>query len=82
VLDPNLIRAEQRMKAGLFTLHGVDLAPVSRTVEIGRRLAAYRARITAKAFEASRRRQQRGENRRRESLPTTIANSATGRPAG
>ena len=57
VVDPNLIRAEQRMKAGLFTLHGVDLAPVSRTVEIGRKLAAYRARITAKAFEASRRRQ-------------------------
>ena len=56
VQDPNLIRADQRMKAGLFTLHGVDLAPVSRTVEIGRKLAAYRAKITAKAFEASRRR--------------------------
>jgi creatinine amidohydrolase len=57
VVDPNLIRADQRMKAGLFALHGVDLAPVSRTVEIGRKLAAYRAKITAKAFEASRRRQ-------------------------
>ena len=57
VVDPNLIRADQRTKAGLFTLHGVDLAPVSRTVEIGRKLAAYRAKITAKAFEASRRRQ-------------------------
>jgi creatinine amidohydrolase len=57
VVDPNLIRAEQRMKAGLFTLHGVDLTPVSRTFEIGRKLAAYRARITAKAFEAARRRQ-------------------------
>ena len=50
--DPNLIRADQRMEAGLFTLHGVDLAPVSRTVEIGRKLAEYRAKITAKAFEA------------------------------
>ena len=56
VQDPKLIRAEQRMKAGLFTLHGVDLAPVSKTVEIGRKLADYRAGITAKAFEASRRR--------------------------
>jgi hypothetical protein len=55
VQDPNLIRADQRIKAGLFTLHGVDLAPISRTVEIGRKLAAYRAMITAKAFEASRR---------------------------
>ncbi len=44
------------MKAGLFTLHGVDLAPVSRTVELGRKLATYRAKFTAKAFEASRRR--------------------------
>ena len=43
VQDPKLIRAEQRMKAGLFTLHGVDLAPVSRTVELGRKLAVYRA---------------------------------------
>jgi len=57
VMDPNLIRADQRVKAGLFTLHGVDLAPVSRTVEIGRQLAAYRAKITAKALEASKRRQ-------------------------
>jgi creatinine amidohydrolase len=57
VLDPSLIRADQRMMAGLLTLHGVDLAPVSRTIEIGRQLAAYRARITARAFEASRRRQ-------------------------
>jgi creatinine amidohydrolase len=59
VLDPNLIRADQRVKAGLFALHGVELSPVSRTVEIGRKLAAYRATITAKAFEASRRRQSR-----------------------
>jgi len=53
VQDPKLIRAEQRIKAGLFTLHGVDLAPVSKTVELGRKLAVYRAGITAKAFQAS-----------------------------
>jgi hypothetical protein len=53
VQSPALIRAEQRMKAGLFTLHGVDLAPVSRTVELGKQLAAYRAAITARAFQAS-----------------------------
>lgn len=56
VQDPKLIRMEQRMKAGLFSLHGVDLAPVSRTIEIGRKLAEYRAGITAKAFEASKQR--------------------------
>jgi creatinine amidohydrolase/Fe(II)-dependent formamide hydrolase-like protein len=53
VQDPKLIRAEQRMKAGLFTLHGVDLAPVSKTVELGKKLAVYRAGITARAFQAS-----------------------------
>jgi hypothetical protein len=53
VQSPALIRAEQRMKAGLFTLHGVDLAPVSKTVELGRKLAEYRAGITARAFQNS-----------------------------
>ncbi len=56
VQDPRLIRMEQRVKAGLFTLHGVDLAPIDRTVDIGRKLAVYRAEITAKAFEASKKR--------------------------
>ena len=53
VQDPKHIRAEQRMKAGLFTLHGVDLAPVTKTVELGKKLAVYRAGITARAFQAS-----------------------------
>jgi creatinine amidohydrolase len=56
VQDPQLIRMDQRRKAGLFSLHGVELAPVSRTIEIGNRLAKYRAGITAKAFQASQRR--------------------------
>jgi creatinine amidohydrolase len=53
VQDPKLIRADQRIKAKLFTLHGVDQAPVSKTVEIGKKLAEYRAGITARAFKAS-----------------------------
>ena len=53
VQDPRLIRADQRLKAGLFTLHGVDQAPVSKTVELGKKLAEYRAGITARAFKAS-----------------------------
>lgn len=56
VQDPKLIRTEQRIKAGLFTLHGVDLAPVSKTIELGRKLAVYRAGITARAFAASKQR--------------------------
>src|SRR5262245_46139944 len=53
VVDPKLIRAEQREKAGLLTLHGVNEAPIGKTIEIGRKLAEYRAGITAKAFAAS-----------------------------
>jgi creatinine amidohydrolase len=56
VHDPKLIRMEQRIKAGLFSLHGVELAPIRRTIEIGEKLAAYRAGITAKAFRASQQR--------------------------
>ena len=30
-----LIRMEQRIKAGLFSLHGVELAPIEKTIETG-----------------------------------------------
>ena len=53
VQDPKLIRADQRQKAGLLTLHGVNLAPMSKTIEVGKKLAEYRAGIVAKAFKAS-----------------------------
>jgi creatinine amidohydrolase/Fe(II)-dependent formamide hydrolase-like protein len=56
VQDPKLIRAEERQKAGLLNLHGVDLSPISKTVEIGKKLAEYRAGIVAKAFAASQQR--------------------------
>ena len=54
VQDPALIRAAQRAKAKQLTLHGVDLSNTKKTVELGRKLAEYRAGITAKAFDASR----------------------------
>jgi len=53
VQDPEFIRMNQRVEAGLFTLHGVDLSPIENTIELGKKLAAYRAEITARAFEAS-----------------------------
>jgi creatinine amidohydrolase len=53
VQDPKLIRADQRKKAGQLTLHSVDLAPIEKTIELGKKLAAYRAGITAKAFQTS-----------------------------
>ncbi len=53
VQDPKLIRADERIKAGLMSIHGVNMAPVAKTVELGKKLAAYRAEITKKAFENS-----------------------------
>jgi len=53
VQDPKLIRMNQRIKAGLFSLHGVDEAPIEKTIALGRKLAEYRAEITAKAFQKS-----------------------------
>ncbi|NIS30880.1 MAG: hypothetical protein GWN79_07965, partial [Actinobacteria bacterium] len=47
-VDPEHIRAEQRMEAGLFSINGVDLSPLEKTIENGRRLVEYRAEITAR----------------------------------
>jgi len=52
-LNPELIRAAARQKANLLTLHGVNLAPIEKTAELGKQLAIYRAGITARAFAAS-----------------------------
>ncbi|MDZ7778552.1 MAG: hypothetical protein U5R14_01270 [Gemmatimonadota bacterium] len=38
------------MDAGLFSINGVDLAPLSRTIANGRRLVRYRAELTARAI--------------------------------
>jgi hypothetical protein len=53
VVDPRLIRADERRKAGLLSLHGVDMTDMAKVIEIGKKLAEYRAGIVAKAFEAS-----------------------------
>ena len=59
VVDPRLIRAEERRKAGLLNLHGVDMTDIAKVVETGKKLAEYRAGIVAKAFEASKARLQK-----------------------
>ncbi len=54
VQNPALIRASQRAKAKQLTLHGVDLSNMKKTVELGQKLAEYRAGITVRALEKSR----------------------------
>ncbi|MDH3424058.1 MAG: creatininase, partial [Gemmatimonadota bacterium] len=51
--DPERIRARQRIEAGLFSINGVDLRPLEKTIENGRRLVQYRAEITARAIRKS-----------------------------
>lgn len=51
--DPNRIRSEQRLAAGLFSINGVDLAPLEQTIGNGRHLVRYRAEITARAVRAA-----------------------------
>ena len=51
--DPERIRARQRTEAGLFSINGVDLEPLERTIANGRRLVQYRAEITARAIRRS-----------------------------
>lgn len=49
-IDPARIRAEQRIKAGLYSINGVELGPIERTIEIGKKLVDYRADITVRAI--------------------------------
>ena len=49
-VDPNSVRAEERIKAGRFHINGVDLAPVERTTAWGRKIADYRAEVTIAAL--------------------------------
>jgi creatinine amidohydrolase len=62
-VDPNLVRAEERLAAGLFEINGVDLAPVEATQEIGRKLIAYRAERTAAAIRRAMESAERGSPR-------------------
>jgi creatinine amidohydrolase len=50
---PQRIRHDQRMKAGLFSINGVNLFPLEKTLADGWKLVEYRTDITAKAIEAA-----------------------------
>ncbi|HSW31171.1 MAG TPA: creatininase family protein [Longimicrobiales bacterium] len=52
LVDTAYVRTGPRIQAGLFRINGVALAPVERTLELARRLAAYQAEVTAAAIRA------------------------------
>src|SRR5262249_58301407 len=49
-VDPNSVRAAERIKAGRFRINGVELAPLEKTAAWGRKIADYRAEITIAAL--------------------------------
>jgi creatinine amidohydrolase len=50
VVDPTTVRAQQRIAKHKFSINGVPLAPVKTTIELGKRVVAYRAAATAEAI--------------------------------
>jgi creatinine amidohydrolase/Fe(II)-dependent formamide hydrolase-like protein len=50
LVDPKLVRPAERIKAKRFSINGVEIGSVERLVENGKKLADYRARITADAI--------------------------------
>jgi creatinine amidohydrolase/Fe(II)-dependent formamide hydrolase-like protein len=48
--DPKLIRAEQRIKAGKFSINQVEIGSVQKMLDNGRKLLDYRAKIAAEAI--------------------------------
>jgi creatinine amidohydrolase len=50
LVDPEYVRAEERMAAGTFRINGVELAPVEKTQALARSLVAYQAQVTVEAI--------------------------------
>jgi creatinine amidohydrolase len=42
-IDPNLVRAEERLAVGKFRINGIDLSPVTNTIDWGRKIIEHRA---------------------------------------
>ncbi len=50
VADPNQVRHQQRLEAGLASINGVSIADLAATVELGQKMIAFRAAHAAKAI--------------------------------
>lgn len=51
IVDPTTIRMKERIAADKFRINGIDLAPVEKTAEWGRRIVGYRADQTVRAIQ-------------------------------
>ncbi len=50
-VDPKMVRMDERIKAGKFSINGVNLAPAEKTIAIGKEVVAYRAEKTIEAIK-------------------------------
>ena len=50
ITDPTTVRYNERVEAGLASINGVSLRPLKATVELGRKMMAFRAALTAEAI--------------------------------
>lgn len=53
LVDPEFIRTDQRRARGLFSINGVDLDPLDRTLTLAEELVAFQARVTADAIRVA-----------------------------
>ena len=50
VTDPEQVRFHQRVDAGLASINGVEITPIDKTIELGRKMVEFRAEFTATAI--------------------------------
>ena len=50
VTDPEQVRYQQRIDAGLASINGVEITPIDKTIELGRKMQEFRAEFTATAI--------------------------------
>ncbi|HIK97716.1 MAG TPA: hypothetical protein EYG10_06380, partial [Gammaproteobacteria bacterium] len=50
VTDPEQVRFHQRVDAGLASINGVEITPIDKTIELGRKMLEFRAEFTATAI--------------------------------
>jgi creatinine amidohydrolase/Fe(II)-dependent formamide hydrolase-like protein len=52
-VDPRMVRMDQRIAKELFSINGVELSPVEKTIEMGKKLVAWRTGIAVEAIKKS-----------------------------
>ena len=50
-VDPNMVRMNERIKAGKFSINGVNLVPAAKTIAIGKEVVEFRAGKTIEAIK-------------------------------